>query len=191
MKATALLARQLTGVNALLHHVADDLSQQEWISRPLCGENMPGFIVWHLPRLQDHLVQLWIRGLSEFIQDERWACWNQLQPLGAGLGITLEEADQIAHCVQPAEVLAYADAILHEMLSWLNTLTEDELECIPDARKHLAPYPEYQTSGHYAETDDLLDLPIWRLLSGPCIGHLRGHLGELALIKSQLRVGVR
>lgn len=71
MKATALLEKQLTGVNARLHHVADDLSQQEWTSRPLRGENMSGFIIWHLPRLQDHLVQVWIRGVPEVVQDER------------------------------------------------------------------------------------------------------------------------
>ncbi len=98
--------------------------------------------------------------------------------LGAGLGITLEEADQMALCVQPAEALAYADVVLREILNWLATLTDDDLEYIPHARKHLAPYPEYQTAGHHAETDDLLDLPIWRLLSGPCIGHVRGHLGD-------------
>jgi hypothetical protein len=189
MKATALLEKQLTGVNSMLHHVADDLSQQEWTSRPVRGENMLGFIVWHLPRLQDHLVQVWIRGVPEVIQDERWACWDQLQPLGAGLGIPLQEADRIAHCVQPAETLAYADVVLREILNWLAMLTDDDLEYIPDARKHLASYPEYQTVGHHAETDDLLDLPIWRLLSGPCIGHVRGHLGELALLKAQLRAG--
>jgi hypothetical protein len=189
MKATALLEKQLTGVNSLLHQVADDLSQQEWTARPLRGENMPGFLVWHLPRLQDHLVQVWIRGLPEIIQGERWAHWGQLNPLGAGLGITLEEADLIARCVEPAEVLAYADVVLREILNWLTTLTEDDLEYIPDARKYLAPYPEYQTVGHHAETDDLLDLPIWRLLSGPCIGHVRGHLGELAFLKARLRAG--
>jgi len=187
MKATALLAKQVTGVNTLLHQAAEDLSQQEWTSRPLRSENMPGFILWHIPRLQDHFVQVWIRGVPEVIQDERWGRWDQLQPLGAGLGIPLEEADQIAHCVEPAEVLAYADVVLREILNWLVTQTDDDLEYIPDARQHLAPYPEYQTTGHHAETDDLLDRPIWRLLSGPCTGHVRGHLGELALIKSQLR----
>ncbi len=189
MKATALLAKQVTGVNTLLHQAANDLRQREWTSRSLHGENMPGFILWHIPRLQDHFVQVWIRDIPEVIQDECWACWDQLQPLGAGLGISLEEADRIARCVQPAEVLAYADVVLREILNWLATLTDDDLEYIPDARKHLAPYPEYQTAGHHAETGDLLDLPIWRLLSGPCIGHVRGHLGELALLKAQLRAG--
>ena len=187
MKATALLAKQVTGVNTLLHHAADDLIQHEWTSRPVRGENMPGFMVWHVPRMQDHTVQTWIRGVPEVVHDERWAHWHDLQPLGAGLGIPLEEADRIARCVQPAEVLAYADVVLREILSWLATLTDDDLEYIPPARQHLAPYPEYQTAGHHAETDELLDLPIWRLLSGPCIGHVRGHLGELALLKAQLR----
>lgn len=189
MKATVLLARQITSVNTLLHRAADDLSQHEWTARPLRGENMPGYILWHIPRLQDHFVQVWMRGIPEIIQDERWAGWDQLHSLGAGLGIPLEEADRIARCVQPTEVLTYADVVLREILNWLETLTDHDLECIPPARQYLAPYPEYQTTGHHAETDDLLDLPIWRLLSGPCFGHVRGHLGELALLKAQLRAG--
>ncbi len=189
MKATTLLAKQVTGVNTLLHHAADGLSQQEWTSHPLRGENVPGFILWHIPRLQDHFVQVWIRGMPEVVQDARWAHWSPLQPLGAGLGITLDEADRIAQCVQPAQVLAYADMVLREILNWLAMLTDEDLEYIPNARSHLAPYPEYRTIGHHAETDDLLDQPIWRLLSGPCIGHVRGHLGELALLKARLRAG--
>ncbi len=187
MKATVLLAKQITSVNTLLHHALDDLSPHAWTSRLLRGENMLGFIVWHVPRMQDHTVQTWIRGVPEVVHAERWAHWRDLRPLGAGLGIPLAEADRIAQCVEPADVLAYADAVLHEILNWLATLTDDDLEYIPDARQHLAPYPEYQTAGHHAETDELLDLPIWRLLSGPCFGHVRGHLGELALLKSQLR----
>ena len=37
----------------------------------------------------------------------------------------------------------------------------------------------YETSGYLAEVDDMYDMPVWRMLAGPCFGHAREHVGEI------------
>ncbi|MDQ6660640.1 MAG: hypothetical protein M3Z24_06705 [Chloroflexota bacterium] len=55
----------------------------------------------------------------------------------------------------------------------------------------MATYPAYQHPGFRAVIAGLLGQPIWRLLSGPCSGHMREHLGELDVLKQTLRRSVR
>lgn len=187
MRSTTLLGNILSNVHGMLHYAVDDLTDQEWGARIAPGQNMIGYTVWHLPRVQDNTIQTWIRGLPELVHSERWAHWHQFKHLGSGTGITLEEADEIALGVEKADVLAYADEVHQETLAWLRELGEDDLERIPDAQKYLSPFPEYQTPGFHEETNGLLGQPIWGLLMRPCIGHIHRHLGELMTVKDVLR----
>jgi hypothetical protein len=84
-------------------------------------------------------------------------------------------------------VLPYADAVHQETLIWLRELRDDDLDWITDAKKYLAPYPEYQTPGFRAGTDGHLGEPVWTLLMRPCVGHIQRHLGELMIIKDVMR----
>jgi len=103
----------------MLHHAADDLTNQEWVARIAPGQNRLGYTVWHLPRVQDNTIQTWIQGIPELVHDQRWAHWAHFRHLGSGTGITLAEADQIALEVQKSDVLAYADEVHQATLSWL------------------------------------------------------------------------
>jgi hypothetical protein len=187
MKSTILLEKILSNVHLMLHYVADDLTDQEWQTRLAPGQNMLGFIVWHSPRVQDNTVQTWIRGLPELMHRERWVHWERFKQFGSGTGITLTGADEIALGVEKTDVLAYADEVHQEMLAWLQGLSDDDFDQIPDARGYLSPYPEYQTPGYHEETDGLLDQPIWSLLMRPCIGHVYRHIGELMAVKDVIR----
>jgi hypothetical protein len=187
MKATGLLQQQLSNLNTIFHSVVEDLTDQEWTARPAPGQNMIAFTVWHMLRVQDNHIRLWFRNLPEIAHGERWVHWHHLKRFGTGTGIASSEADEIAVFVRRAEVLEYADAVLQEALTWLQELADDDLDKIPDARSHLAPYPEYQTSPYHEETVDLLDQPIWSQLMRPCIGHIHRHLGELEVVKQLIR----
>jgi hypothetical protein len=187
MNAVQLLGNQLRGMNATLHELADDLTDEEWHSRPSPSQNIVSFAAWHIPRVQDHFVHTWIRNIPELCTGEPWQAWHPLQKYGSGIGITLQEADLIAHLLQPKDILEYADTVTAGIVDWLLALPESELDRIPDAAAHLAPFLECHTKEYKADTDHLLGKPIWRLLSGPCISHVRGHMGELALQKTMLR----
>jgi hypothetical protein len=187
MNAIQLLEKQFQSVNAVLHDVVDDLSDNEWLSRLSPHQNIFAFSAWHLPRVQDNFVHTWIRNVPEIYASERWQEWRHFQKYSEGVGIQLHEADIIARHVKQNEVLEYSDLVTTEIISWLHTLSNNNLDQIPDATAHLSVFSEYQTQGYKSDTDHLIGKPIWRLLSGTCISHVRGHLGELDLQKTILR----
>lgn len=187
MNSTAYLQKQFANFNAAMHGIAGDLTDEEWVARPGPGQNMLGYAVWHIPRTQDNFLQAWIRGQDEIVRGERWAHWAHLKPLGIGVGIRLEEADSIARSVKLADVMAYADEVHQSITTWLGEISEDVLDSVPDARAHLAAFPEYQTPGYMKEVHNLYDLPVSGLLIRPCMGHVHRHLGELEITKDVLR----
>lgn len=189
MCSKTILENELIDIHNTLHTVVDDLTANEWITRPEPGQNIISFTVWHLPRIQDNIIQTWVRGIPELVHGERWEDWHQFRFFGSGVGITSQEADEIASRVQKTDVLAYADQVQQEILTWLQGLSDDDLEMIPDSKKYLSSYPEYQTPGYHQEADGLLDQPVRVLLMQPCIEHLDQHLAELMLAKEILRVG--
>jgi hypothetical protein len=187
MRSTKLLEKILSNVHAMLHYAADDLTEQEWGTRIAPGQNMLGYIVWHSPRVQDNIIQIWIRGRPELAHSERWGHWEAFRHLGCGVGISLAEADEIALGVEKADVLAYADAVHQETRAWLQELSDDDLDRVPEAQINLSSYAEYQTPGFHEDTDSLLGQPIWGLLMRPCIGHVHRHIGELMTAKDVIR----
>lgn len=187
MNAITYLEKQLANINAILHGIVDDVTDQEWITRLAPGRNMIGFTVWHIPRTQDAHVQTWIRGIPEVVHGDRWIHWRQLKRQGNGVGISLAEADEVARRVQRADVMEYADAVHQEISAWVKELDERDLDRLPNIAQHLSVYPEYQTPGFVEEVSGLFDQPIWSQLMRPCIGHIHRHLGELEIVKKFVR----
>ena len=187
MNAVTLINEMLANINILFHGIIEDLSDEEWVSRPAPGSNRVAFTAWHLPRTQDHFIQLWIRGESEVIYGERWLHWQHLRRYGSGIGITLEESDEIALSLIREDVLDYEDAVYNQSSRWLHNLIDPDLDLTPNMREYLSAYPDYLTAGYHRDTEHLLDLPAWCLLMRPCIGHVYRHLGELELAKELFR----
>ena len=187
MKTTTYLQKQLANINAVFHSSVDDLTDAEWVMRPAPGQNMIGYTVWHMPRTQDFFVQTWIRGFAEVAHSSRWTHWRSLKRVGTGIGISLDEADEIARSVKQAEVLDYADAVHQEISTWLEECGESELDRMPNPRQRLSDFPEYQTPGFVEEVNSYYDQPVWTLLMRPCSGHIHRHLGELEVVKTILR----
>lgn len=187
MNAVTLFKHQLTTVNHILLDVAGDLTAAEWTARPGPGRNLLGFSLWHVPACQDWIIQTWIRGVPEVRERSEWMERGGLNLSRRAFGIPLTEADAVAYDTCSADVLAYADAVLAEGLAWLETLTESDLEQVPEARPHIPPYPTYQTPEFLADVAGDWDLPVWGHLDGSCIGHCRDHLSEVMVFKEILR----
>jgi hypothetical protein len=143
MNTITYLQKQLANIDTIFHSIADDLTDEEWVSRPALGQNMIGYTAWHIPRTQDLHVQTWIRGVPEVVHGDRWTLWRRLKQHGNGVGISLAEADEIAYGVQRADVIEYANVVNQETLTWLNELNESDLDKLPNFRQHLSAYPEY------------------------------------------------
>jgi hypothetical protein len=41
MNVTAYLKKQFSNLNSVIHYYADDLTDEEWVTRPAAGENAP------------------------------------------------------------------------------------------------------------------------------------------------------
>jgi hypothetical protein len=186
MNAVALLAAQWTTLNAALHAVADDLRPGEWTFRPAPGENLLGFTLWHVPACLDWTVQTWVRNAPEVRDREAWNRWAGFERLGLAFGISLAEADAVARAVSVDGVLAYADAVLDESVRWLSTVTETDLDRVPDNRGHLARRPAYRTPAYEAEVRTMWSQTLAEVLALD-IGHGRTHLGEAGLVKTLAR----
>lgn len=182
-----LLKLQFAGINGLINEFASDFTDAEWTTRVTAQTDLPGFIFWHVARVQDWAVQTAARGVPEVIQDSRWQGRDGLSTPGVGTGFTRPEADQIASAVSRLEYIEYANAVHQAIRSWLSTLTEADLEVVPDMVAHQAGYPEYQRPSFHEKIKSLIGQSTWRLLLGPSNAHVRLHLGEVDLLKQLMR----
>jgi hypothetical protein len=186
MHATKLLRTELEWINMGFHAAIDDITEEEWTARVLPGMNLPGFTLWHAARTPDFIVQTILRHVPEVITQPRWAACGGLTTPGAGIAVSLEEADAIARGVKREDLSAYADAVLAEVLAWLDTLSDEDLDTAPNWHAYIHEYPIYAIPDFVA----LPDSPFWDELLGTCGLHVRGHLTEVALIKQQVRQAV-
>ncbi|HEY7020954.1 MAG TPA: DinB family protein [Ktedonobacterales bacterium] len=185
MRATELLERQFSGVNQILHDLANDLTLQELTARVLPHTNLFAFDLWHVARTQDWALQTLVRGIPEIIDEPRWERLR-LAP-GIGVGLSEAQADDLAHRVVLAETLEYADAAHQAILEWLRKVSDRELSRTPDVPKHLTRYPVYLEQAMRDEVPWMFERPqSWRCLA-PALGHARDHLAEMDLLKRQLR----
>jgi hypothetical protein len=179
-----MLQEQLKWINGSFHANIDDMTDEEWTARLLPGMNLPGYTLWHVARSPDLIVQTILRGVPEVITQAQWSGRGALTTPGFGLDVTLAEADAVAHGTKREDVSAYADAVLAEVVGWLNTLSDEDLDTVPQNwQAHLTGHPEYQVPGVLEYTVG----PIWEEVLGTCGFHCRGHLTEVALIKQRLR----
>jgi hypothetical protein len=187
MRATALLQRQLTSVNGILHDFAGDLTAEESITRVLPNTNLLAFDLWHIARAQDWAAQTLARGVEEIIDEPRWRGRGALVTHGIGVGLSEAQADDLAHAVALADLLEYADAAHTTIVQWLDTQPDDALDERPDVPAHLARYPVYLEAAMREEVPWMYEQPpVWRCLA-PAIGHVRDHLAVMDLLKQQLR----
>ena len=145
---------------------------------------------------QDWAVNTAVRGVPELIKREPWS-WSSLAHPGIGTGFDPAEAAQVSREVELKPLLAYADEVYREAAAWLESLSEADLDAIPDVAAHDGLHPEYQTAGFRAEMDSGPEhddavankggLPAWIFLTSVALTHLHRHLGEVDLIKDVLR----
>jgi hypothetical protein len=189
MRAIELLHRQFAVVHTMFHAVADGLSAEEWTTRFLPGTNLPGFDLWHVARTQDWALHTLVLGKPEVSSSPRWANAGALATPGIGVGMSREEADQLAHQIAKAELLIYADAVHAAVIDWLAASDDRALDETPDIPAHYREHPEYLTPTMQVEVPWIEEHPsVWRCLS-PGLAHARDHLVELALVKRLWQTG--
>jgi hypothetical protein len=181
------LITQFTVVNNNLHEITNDLTPDELVTRALPNTNLIGFDLWHIARVQDWAAQTMARGIPEVMEDPRWQTLSNPSRVGVGVGMTEAEADALARAFALPDLLAYADAVHQAIVTWLATLSDDELDARPDVPAHIARHAPYLSDAMRDEVPWMYERPpLWRCLS-PGLGHAREHLALIELLKQQLR----
>lgn len=187
MDGVSVLRGQITAVHGLFTSTLQGIAPGEWTARANAAANPVGFTAWHVPAVMDWALHTWMRGLPELRTGADLASRPGVNPPFAAFGMSADEADGIAAAVAPADVLAYAGAVHAAAMQVLDGLDDAALDRVPDTRVHGTRLPQHQTPGYLAEVDDMYDLPVWRLLGGPCFGHAREHVGEIRANLQALR----
>lgn len=185
MDLATYVIRQMEGVRSALGSVIADVSAHEWFTSPIAGQNPVGFTAWHVPSIQDWAINTWMRNIDPVRSRPEWRAKGMMASF-LPIGMTLDDAFDVARATRPEHVLAYADAVLDGARSYLATFSPDMFETVPPNKAHLADV-RYQNEGYLQDVEDMYEQPFWRLFAGACTGHCRGHLGELELSLAVIR----
>ena len=177
VKAFEVVERQIEMVNGLLHGLVDGMAADEWLWRPRCGPDPARLHTSHIPATTDWAINTWILN-REDVRHRRMGRARG-HGMASAIGMRLAEADTLARDVSAAETFAYADAVLEDARAWLRTVRDDDLERVPETHAHQSRRAEYRSRGYEEEVEGMHEQRYWRLLSGACVGHCRGHLGRL------------
>jgi hypothetical protein len=180
-----LLQFLLNGSFNLLKTTIEDLSDEEWSSRPVPDANRLGFTLWHCARTIDWAVNRVARGGSELVESDEW---SDLQPDAAvfGAGVSRDRADAIATGVTRQRAASYVDALRREVVGWFESVGSDELVHPVDLKAANSGRPDYLAPAVWAEIEDLDGIPLWQFLARPSVSHIRVHFGEVtALLEAQ------
>jgi DinB family protein len=188
VQANRLIASELNAVNYELHALAGWMEPADWLRRSVPGTNLPAFIFWHIPRAIDSTVQMGIRGVPELIESEPWASKAWARP-EVGVGYSVQEADDLAAEVVPAEVLEYADAVRAHVSHWLRATPDEDLEVPNQLMDHATGQPAYGRPAVREAIVPLVGQPVWLLLSITCFAHCWAHLEEIRLLTTVGRTG--
>jgi len=188
MNGIGVLEAQLAVVNGILGRLIEGVRPDEWTARPAPGLNLPGFTLWHMAATPDWAVHVALRGIPEVRTQGRWAQNPGINPPLPPFGCSGAQADAVAHAVSRDDLAAYMRDVHAATRAWLATLSDADLEAVPDLAANARHYPEERViPGYLEEIANQMAWNVARFLTGPCIGHLRGHAGELDVHLKLLR----
>lgn len=186
MEASDLLAIQLNAIGQILNRLATEVDVETSRKRAFPGASLIGYTLWHLARTVDSAVNSMIRGVPEIAFDFDFEGVADARVSQIGFGIQPNEADAIAQATTPVEVARYYELVLANATQWLGT--NPDLSLVPDVLAHLPDFPGYRKD-FYLEEMRSYEEEGWtalQILAGPAVGHVRGHFGEIDLLRQIL-----
>ncbi len=157
--------------------------------RPTPASNSIVWLMWHLARVEDMLINKFIRGEPQLIESKEWADRLGMSDQRIGTGSTDEEVEGFSSAADPAEVDAYWEAVSKNTRAWLKTISPADLDLVPDTEAQ-------RQSASLTSTSKLDDAVIslykgksaaWTIANG-VIMHGYLHVGEMAATRGLLGV---
>jgi hypothetical protein len=186
MELATFIERQMESVRDILGGLVEGVTHDEWVGAAAPGLNPVGFTAWHVPSIQDWAINTWMRNRPTVRERPEWTSKGMMTSF-LPIGVGLDGAQAIAAGTEPADVLAYADAVLEEARRFLGTFSPSGFDELPPNRGHLADQRYASAPGYMADVGGMFEQRYWRVFAGACTAHCRGHLGELENALAVLR----
>ena len=143
----------------------DGLTSDEIIWKPGPGANSIGWILWHMIRVEDMWFQFFIQRQPEIWEKDNWNEKFGLPTRDNGFGHTPEQVNNFP-IYDLTEMLAYGAAVRTATLSYLKSMTADQLDVVPREAR-----PEMSVGRIFRQV----------------IGEIYQHQGHIAYLKGLLR----
>lgn len=143
----------------------DGLTSDEIIWKPGPEANSIGWILWHMIRVEDMWFQFFIQRQPEIWEKDNWNEKFGLPTRDNGFGHTPEQVNNFP-IYDLTEMLAYGVAVRAATLSYLKSMTAEQLDVVPREAR-----PEMSVGRIFRQV----------------IGEIYQHQGHIAYLKGLLR----
>ncbi|MBI5287870.1 MAG: DinB family protein [Chloroflexi bacterium] len=184
MNATHVLQQQLVNTYANVNDVVSQIRDGEWLRHPYPGAPSLGFTAWHIAATADWALNVWVQDGRELRASLDLPGINPAMP---PFGMTAEAADAIAEGTSRDAVLEYARVAYDAWAAWLDGIADSDLDRVPGVPPHALLLPQHRVPGYVEELESMAGYSVARIVISPCNGHVRGHLGEIAMALSVFR----
>ena len=166
------------------------LGEAEFRSQPAPGLNPLAWLIWHMARIEDATMNVFVAGTSQVLEENRWSA--RLRLIGPALGSGMDDAEVagVSRHVDVAALLDYRIAVGRRTRAIIQSLQPAQL----DAPVEPARVSELVAAGGSGAAVEWLATgwqgkPLRYFLAMPASAHNYLHLGEAWCIRSVLGAG--
>lgn len=176
------------GFRAVFENTIPSVVPPEQMSvRPGGQGNSIAWLMWHLARTEDMLINALIRGVPQILLRDNWGERLGFADARTGTAFGDDEVEAFSRAIDPAPLDEYWRAVHAETSDWIEGISPDDLEARPDVDERLRDVPPPIT----AAVDQGI-VAFWRgrrasfFLGFSVIGHGYMHVGEMQAVRGRL-----
>ena len=165
------------------------LAPEHWTARPDDTGNSIVWLVWHLARVEDLVINGLVRGEPQVLATGGWGARMGVADPRVGTGFEPAEVAGLGRTADVAAVDAYWQAVRQQTAAWLAGLPDAALDAVPDVRARAAALPPMAPA---KAQETLLTFwggrPVAFLVGFPLIQHGYLHIGEMQAVRGRLGI---
>jgi hypothetical protein len=167
--------------------VRNVLSAEQMKERPGGVGNSVAWLVWHVARSEDMIVNAILREQPQILLQDAWQEKLGIDATHIGTGLGDDEIGDFTDKLDPIVADDYWRTVAESTYEWLRTLEASDLDRIPDFDKVLKAIPSVLASGDSQGAIDFWNgRSVAYLLGGVVINHGYIHVGEMQAITGRL-----